>query len=153
MGLHVTDSPMGRAHEALAQHFSQGFDKWATLIERFDKLDVHYRRPIYDNPFPPTLDPKTEMPQSSLLGHSADEDAVSRWWEPDNEPTLASLLHGSLKCSCYRDGSMQLTPGLPVLYACSWCSCRTAIVRKCSRCQCAWCVMFPGSSESPALLT
>ncbi|RPD71425.1 hypothetical protein L226DRAFT_615457 [Lentinus tigrinus ALCF2SS1-7] len=133
-GFESAERPMKAAHETLTRHFSQGFKKWAAVVKRFDALDECYRPPIDDNvgPLNPNAEPLLD------LGADKQSDVSSRWWEPDNEPTLASLLHGPLRCSCDRCGSMQPNPGLPILFACSWCSCRTAIVRKCSRCHDAW---------------
>ncbi|KAI0697305.1 hypothetical protein C8T65DRAFT_26176 [Cerioporus squamosus] len=145
LGYEVADSPVRVGHEALAFHFTQGYSKWAALVERFDEADEQHR--AFNN-----SDPSAESESSSSSSSSGpssgddnhrdrdDEDKYASWWEPDNEPTLASLLRGPLRCSCLssEDGCVQLCPGLALLYACSWCSCRTAKVRKCSRCQDAW---------------
>ncbi len=133
---------MRAGYKALVHHFSQGYNKWAALVERFDELDERHR--AFKRDPPPDATPDAGHSVAGVDSDRGGEDAFARWWEPHNETTLASLLRGPLRCTCLSSEDqccVQLGPGLAMLYACSWCSCRTAMVRKCSRCQDAWYVV------------
>ncbi|KAI0697308.1 hypothetical protein C8T65DRAFT_26271 [Cerioporus squamosus] len=136
-GFKVVEGSIRAGRKALLHHFSRGFDKWAAFVERFDKVDEQNRAFRIANH--PGTTAKWSLAFPYELGHAAEKE-YARWWKPNNEPTLASLLRGPLRCSCHsgEDGCMQLGPGLAMLYACCWCSCRSAVVRKCSGCQSAW---------------
>ncbi|KAI0697304.1 hypothetical protein C8T65DRAFT_26177 [Cerioporus squamosus] len=142
LGYGVVERPTGAGSKALVHHFSQGYSKWVTLVERFDQLDEPRQRSFVRDPLPSDATADSDASQNlSIAGKDLDRgDAYASWWEPHNKTTLASLLRGPLRCSCAssEDHCVQLGPGLAMLYACSWCSCRTAMVRKCSRCQNAW---------------
>ncbi|TFK93217.1 hypothetical protein K466DRAFT_145628 [Polyporus arcularius HHB13444] len=130
-GFKIVEGSYRAKRRALVHHFTNGFAKWAELVERFDHIDAQNRAFWRSNL------PKQEEQEHSGWPH---EEQYARWWEPENEPTFASLLRGPLRCSCHssEDGGIQMGPGLALLYACSWCFCRSVIVRKCSRCQDAW---------------
>ncbi|TFK93206.1 hypothetical protein K466DRAFT_145215 [Polyporus arcularius HHB13444] len=154
LGYEVVDPPARIGHKALAHHFARGYSKWAPLIERFDLADEEHRAFIFGDPSSEADASERRQSDSSLSGDDSDQDDEHKWdqdaqkyseeyalwWEQRNEPTLASHLRGPLRCSCLSsaDGCVQLGPGVALLYACSWCSCRTAMVRKCSRCEDAW---------------
>ncbi len=154
LGYEVVDPPARIGHKALAHHFARGYSKWAPLIERFDLADEEHRAFIFGDPSSEADASERRQSDSSLSGDDSDQDDEHKWdhdaqkyseeyalwWEQRNEPTLASHLRGPLRCSCLSsaDGGVQLGPGVALLYACSWCSCRTAMVRKCSRCEDAW---------------
>ncbi|RDX49798.1 hypothetical protein OH76DRAFT_512529 [Lentinus brumalis] len=138
-GSEFVEGQMRAGYKALVHHFAQGYNKWAALVERFDELDERHR--AFKRDPPPDATPDAGHSVAGTDPDRGGEDAFARWWEPHNETTLASLLRGPLRCTCLSSEDqccVQLGPGLAMLYACSWCSCRTAMVRKCSRCQDAW---------------
>ncbi|RDX49840.1 hypothetical protein OH76DRAFT_1403392 [Lentinus brumalis] len=143
-GFKVSEGSIREGRKALLHHFSQGYDKWAAFVERFDQIDEENRAfGIHERPGT-TAKARAWFPRhwgrADGEEDEQDGDEYAQWWTPENTPTLKSLLGGPLRCSCHssEDGCVQLAPGLAMLYACSWCSTRTVIVRRCSGCEDAW---------------
>ncbi|TFK93216.1 hypothetical protein K466DRAFT_581174 [Polyporus arcularius HHB13444] len=144
-GYKVTEGSSRAGRKTLVHHYSRGYETWAKFIELFDQIDEQNRafRDSDNSDIGPAMSARLRHDLAPAEGDDSNpsKNAYARWWEPQNEPTLASLLRGPLRCSCHssEDGPRALYPGLAVLRACSSCSRRTAMVRRtCSRCKNAW---------------
>ncbi|RDX49807.1 hypothetical protein OH76DRAFT_1556239 [Lentinus brumalis] len=144
-GYKITEGSMRAGRRDLVHHFSRGYNKWAKFVELFDEIDEEnraFREESDSDGSADSVHSREDVPRAEGGdSHRSNDEAYARWWEPENEPTLASLLRGPLRCSCHgsEDGPRALYPGLAVLRACSSCSRRTAMVRRtCSRCKDTW---------------